>query len=99
MPVCPDINRFLNPLILNVHRTPQGLACVVLNSEGGEEAVKDNQVPTSGRTSFCFFFFLLLLTAVKEQRQPDSQTCLIFMIWDRGGPGSIGADENSRQSQ
>lgn len=33
MPVCPDIKRFLNLLILNVHRTPQGLACVVLNNE------------------------------------------------------------------
>lgn len=44
-------------------------------------------------------FFLLSLTAVKEQRQPDTQTCLIFMIWDRGAPCSIGAGENSQQSQ
>lgn len=72
-----------------------------MGGRGGEvrkEAVKDDQFPTSGRASFCFFF-LLSLTAVIEQRQPDTQTCLIFMIWDRGGPGSIGANENSRQSQ
>lgn len=53
--VCPDIKR-LNPLILNVHIGSDRDRLVLFKQWGRKkEAVNDNQLPTSGRSSFCFF--------------------------------------------